>query len=90
VHFFSWLSPEVLQNSFYSTKSDTWSLGVVLYEIWSNGTRPYDLMSKMQVRKFVLDKNTLTAPEGKHFVESELYPIFRNASILSTSHGSMF
>lgn len=60
-----WLAPEVLRSSLYSTKSDTWSLGVTLYEIWSDGSRPYSGMSLREVKTFVLSGQTLKPPEGK-------------------------
>ena len=36
-----WTAPESLYYSRYSTASDVWSYGCVLYEIWSLGTKPY-------------------------------------------------
>lgn len=64
--WFSWLPPEVLRDNAYSTKSDTWSLGVVFYEIWTNGSRPYsDLKNNMEVKKFVLNGQILKPPEGE-------------------------
>ena len=36
-----WTAPEALQYSKYSTASDVWSFGVVLYEIWSLASKPY-------------------------------------------------
>eukprot|EP00912_Choanoflagellata_sp_UC4_P000431 UC4_evm2s267 len=34
-------SPEGLESAKYTTKSDVWSFGVVLWEIWSNSSLPY-------------------------------------------------
>ncbi len=36
-----WTAPESLYYSKYSTASDVWSYGCLLYEIWSLGTKPY-------------------------------------------------
>ena len=44
-----WTAPEALQYSKYSTASDIWSFGVVLYEIWSLASKPYGSFSNDQV-----------------------------------------
>ncbi|CAL2037816.1 unnamed protein product [Caenorhabditis brenneri] len=36
-----WLAPETLKTWIFSTKSDTWSLGVTIWEIYHDGTEPY-------------------------------------------------
>jgi serine/threonine protein kinase len=37
-----WTAPEAVMYRKYSTASDVWSYGIVLYEIWTLGKRPYD------------------------------------------------
>eukprot|EP00118_Oscarella_pearsei_P009442 m.54442 g.54442 ORF g.54442 m.54442 type:complete len:154 (+) comp34372_c0_seq1:67-528(+) len=36
-----WTSPEAINYKKFSSASDVWSFGIVLYEIWSVGKRPY-------------------------------------------------
>ena len=37
-----WTAPEALDYKKYSTASDVWSYGCVMYEIWSVGTKPFE------------------------------------------------
>ena len=37
-----WTAPEGLKYRKYSTASDVWSFGCVLYEIWSLGHKPFE------------------------------------------------
>ena len=36
-----WTAPEALKYHKYSTASDVWSYGVLLYEIWAMGIKPF-------------------------------------------------
>ena len=44
-----WTAPEALSYRKYSTASDVWSFGVVMYEIWALGIKPYHEMSNAEV-----------------------------------------
>jgi ephrin-B len=37
-----WTAPEAIFYKKYTTKSDVWSYGMVMYEIWSLGRKPFD------------------------------------------------
>eukprot|EP01009_Symbiontida_sp_KSa7_P008444 NODE_596_length_858_cov_682.216316_g450_i0.p1 GENE.NODE_596_length_858_cov_682.216316_g450_i0~~NODE_596_length_858_cov_682.216316_g450_i0.p1 ORF type:complete len:253 (+),score=57.99 NODE_596_length_858_cov_682.216316_g450_i0:29-760(+) len=39
---FRWMAPEALERRKYSEKSDVWSFGLVLYEIYSMGKIPFE------------------------------------------------
>lgn len=44
-----WSPPEVLHYSKYSSKSDIWSFGVVMWEIFSEGRTPFENRSNVEV-----------------------------------------
>lgn len=44
-----WAAPEVINFNRFSTKSDVWSFGVILWEIWSRGRKPYPGMDNVTV-----------------------------------------
>ena len=44
-----WTAPEAVNYKKYSTASDVWSYGCLLYEMWSLGHKPYENQSNLQV-----------------------------------------
>ena len=44
-----WTAPEALHFRKYSTASDVWSYGCVMYEIWSLGNKPFGAMQNREV-----------------------------------------
>lgn len=60
-----WSSPEVLLESRYSTKSDVWALGVLVWEVFSSAATPYSsLVSAEDVALFVAGGGRLDRPPG--------------------------
>ncbi|XP_030620967.1 tyrosine-protein kinase Fes/Fps [Chanos chanos] len=45
-----WTAPEALNYGRYTSESDVWSFGVLLWEIFSRGTTPYATMTNQQTR----------------------------------------
>ena len=48
-----WAAPEVLTDQMFSTKSDVWSFGIVLYELVTQGSKPYSDMTDKEVKQKV-------------------------------------
>ncbi|XP_063815291.1 tyrosine-protein kinase Srms [Pseudophryne corroboree] len=44
-----WTAPEALTHCKYSTKSDVWSFGIVIYEVYTFGELPYKGMSHKEI-----------------------------------------
>uniref|UniRef100_A0A158P7L9 non-specific protein-tyrosine kinase n=1 Tax=Angiostrongylus cantonensis TaxID=6313 RepID=A0A158P7L9_ANGCA len=44
-----WLAPETLRSGTYSNKSDVWSYGVLMFEVFSNGKVPYEHVKKLGI-----------------------------------------
>ena len=47
-----WTAPEALMYQKYSTSSDVWSYGMLMYEIWSVGHKPFEKKNLQQVCLF--------------------------------------
>ena len=60
-----WTAPEALEEYKFTTASDVWSFGVLMYEIWSKGATPYgDIPNLPAVQAKVLSGYRLPCPEG--------------------------
>jgi serine/threonine protein kinase len=51
-----WTAPECLQYGLYDSKSDVWSFGITLWELYSYGMNPYSTMTNEEAIQRVVDK----------------------------------
>ncbi|KAK9532904.1 hypothetical protein VZT92_010266 [Zoarces viviparus] len=69
-----WMPPESIFYNRYTTESDVWAYGVVLWEIFANGMQPYYGMGHEEVIYYVRDGHILACPEN---CPLELYNLMR-------------
>ncbi|EGI68910.1 Fibroblast growth factor receptor [Acromyrmex echinatior] len=68
-----WMSPEAICNHAFSSKSDVWSFGVVLWEIGTLGSFPYASIQDNQLLRYLIqDKCRLTCP---NMVSHNIYKV---------------
>ncbi|GAB0097383.1 Tyrosine-protein kinase [Sergentomyia squamirostris] len=71
-----WTAPEALKGGRFSNKSDMWSFGILLWEIYSFGRVPYPRIPLADVVKHVEVGYKMEAPEG---CPPEIYEMMRQA-----------
>lgn len=59
-----WMAPESLALGHFTPSSDVWSYGVLLYEVITFGSFPFQGMSNNEVLDYVIAGNTLPIPPG--------------------------
>ncbi len=59
-----WMAPESLADGLFTPMSDVWSFGVLLYEMITFGSFPFQGLSNNQVMEHVKAGHTLTIPSG--------------------------
>lgn len=58
-----WMPPEAIAYGKFTTDSDIWSFGVVLWEVFSYGLQPYYGFSNQEVMEMVRKRQLLPCPE---------------------------
>ena len=59
-----WMAPESLMDGLFTPMTDIWSYGVLLYEIITFGSFPFQGLSNNQVLEHVKNGMTVDIPEG--------------------------
>ncbi|GCC35973.1 hypothetical protein chiPu_0014463 [Chiloscyllium punctatum] len=67
-----WMALESLQTQKFTTKSDVWSFGVLMWELLTRGAPPYPEIDPYDITRFLLKGRRLPQPE---YCPDELYSI---------------
>lgn len=57
-----WMAPESLSEGIFTSQTDIWGYGVVIWEMMTLGEQPYSDKGNDEVMTYVLDGNTLVLP----------------------------
>ncbi|KAG5880193.1 hypothetical protein JTB14_006626 [Gonioctena quinquepunctata] len=69
-----WMAPESLKDGLFASTSDVWSYGVVLWEMATLASQPYQGLSNDQVLRYVIDGGVMERPEN---CPDKLYTLMR-------------
>ncbi|KAH8272138.1 hypothetical protein KR018_002173, partial [Drosophila ironensis] len=69
-----WMPPETLNFGLFTPSSDIWSFGIVLYELITFGSYPYQELTNYEVVDYVKNGNILKLPGG---VKPQLEGLFK-------------
>ncbi|XP_078592914.1 uncharacterized protein LOC144871399 [Branchiostoma floridae x Branchiostoma japonicum] len=58
-----WMAPESFRRRTYTTKTDVWSFGVLMWEVMTRGLQPYQQLNNTEVAGFVCSGHRLDCPE---------------------------
>lgn len=69
-----WMAPESLANACFSTQSDVWSYGVLLYELFSVGQMPFEDVPPLSLLQYIREGHRLEQPR---LCTSDVYDLMR-------------
>ena len=70
-----WTAPEAVMYNRFSTKSDVWSFGILLYEIITYGCYPYPGMTNAEVLNNIMEGYRMPCPAG---CSNRLYRVMKD------------
>ncbi|ERE63125.1 cytoplasmic tyrosine-protein kinase BMX-like protein [Cricetulus griseus] len=77
-----WSAPEVFHYFKYSSKSDVWAFGILMWEVFSLGKQPYDLYDNSEVVVKVSQGHRLYRPQlASDTIYQIMYSCWHEASI---------
>ncbi|XP_054992516.1 proto-oncogene tyrosine-protein kinase ROS isoform X2 [Sorex araneus] len=59
-----WMAPESLMDGIFTTQSDVWSFGILIWEILTLGNQPYPALSNLDVLNYVQTGGRLEPPKN--------------------------
>ncbi|GFR72269.1 tyrosine-protein kinase receptor [Elysia marginata] len=69
-----WMSPESLVDGFFTTQSDIWAFGILMWEVVTLGQKPYPARNNIEVLHFVRDQGK---PERPDNCADEMYGLMK-------------
>ncbi|XP_032498316.1 ephrin type-A receptor 1 isoform X2 [Phocoena sinus] len=82
-----WTAPEAIAHRIFTTASDVWSFGIVMWEVLSFGDKPYGEMSNQEVMKSIEDGYRLPPPVD---CPARLYELMKNCWAHDCAHRPPF
>lgn len=71
-----WTAPEAIRDRLYSNKSDMWSFGILLWEMFSYGRVPYPKIPVNEVLAYIEQGYQMDKPDG---CPDEIYGVMKDA-----------
>lgn len=82
-----WMPPEAFLDGIFTSKTDVWSFGILMWEVFSQGIMPYTSRNNNQVMKFVATGGRCECPDG---CSPEVYRLMRECWNLTPDNRPTF